>query len=148
MSLSQRFARLVLAWSGWKLKEVAPLPAKAVLLGYPHTSNWDLLMTLLGLAALGIRPRWAGKDTMFRRWRGPIIRALAAGWKSGFYRIALAAQVPVVAGVADYHRKELGILAVVAMTGGEEADMARIAALYAGREGLRPANESPVRLLK
>lgn len=144
-------------------------------------------MTLLGLLALGIRPRWAGKDTMFRGWRGPIIRALggipvnrraatgfvgrmaeeiaahdkfllaiapegtrdlAAGWKSGFYRIALAAQVPVVAGVADYQRKELGILAVLAMTGDEEADMARIAALYEGREGLRPANKSPVRLLK
>jgi 1-acyl-sn-glycerol-3-phosphate acyltransferase len=187
VSLSQRFARLILTLSGWTLIEGAPVPARAVLLGYPHTSNWDLIATLIGLMALGIKPRWAGKDTMFRGWRGTIIRALggipvnrrtstgfvgrmaeeiaahetfllavapegtrakAAGWKSGFYRIALAAQVPVVAGVADYRRKELGILAVLAMTGDEEADMARIAALYEGREGLRPGNRSPVRLLK
>ena len=181
------FARLVLALSGWKLIEGASIPPKAVLLGYPHTSNWDLLATLVGLAALGIKPRWAGKDTMFRGWRGPIMRSLggipvnrrastgfvgrmaeeiathdtfllaiapegtrarAEGWKSGFYRIALAARVPVVAGVADYHRKELGILAVLTMTGDEDADMARIEALYHGREGLRPVNKSPIRLLK
>ena len=191
MSLSQRLARLILAASGWKLLEGPPLPARAVLLGYPHTSNWDLVTTLLALAALGITPRWAGKDTMFRGWRGPIMRslggipvnrrertgfvdrmaqeisahekanenflvavapegtrALAPGWKSGFYRIALAAQVPVVAGVADYRRKEIGILAVLTLSGDEDADMARIEQLYHGREGCRPANKSPIRLLK
>jgi len=187
VSLSQILARRILALSGWKLLDGPPLPAKAVLLGYPHTSNWDLAMTLLGLVALGITPRWAGKDTMFRGWRGPIMRSLggipvnrrertgfvdrmaaeiatqerfllaiapegtrtlAPGWKSGFYRIALAARVPVVAAVADYGKKELGILAVLTMTGDEEADIARIAQLYHGREGLRPANKSPVRLVK
>ena len=180
-------ARQILAMSGWKLLDGPKLPARAVLLGYPHTSNWDLVMTLLGLVALGITPRWAGKDTMFRGWRGPIMRALggipvnrrertgfvgriaeeiaaherfllaiapegtralATGWKSGFYRIALAAQVPVVAAVADYGKKQLGILAVLTMTGDEEADMAAIEALYHDCEGCRPANKSPVRLVK
>jgi len=187
VSLSQFLARRVLAISGWKLLDGPPLPAKAVLLGYPHTSNWDLVMTLLGLSALGITPRWAGKDTMFRGWRGPIMRslggipvnrreptgfvgrmaseiaahddfllaiapegtrALAPGWKSGFYRIALAARVPVVAAVADYGRKRIGILAVLTMTGDEDADMAEIATLYDDCEGLRPAEKSPVRLVK
>jgi len=187
VSLSQFLARRILAMSGWTLLDGPPVPAKAVLLGYPHTSNWDLVMTLLGLSALGITPRWAGKDSMFRGWRGPIMRALggipvnrreptgfvgrmaseisahdtfllaiapegtralAPGWKSGFYRIALAAQVPVVAAVADYGRKRIGILAVLTMTGDEDADMAEIAKLYQDCQGLRPADKSPVRLVK
>lgn len=176
-----------MALFGWKLLDGPALPPKAVLVGYPHTSNWDLVTTLLALAALGITPRWVGKDTMFRGWRGPIMRGLggipvnrreatgfvdriakefaaqdhfllciapegtrkrAEGWKSGFYRIALAAQVPVALGVADYKRKELGIPAVLAMSGDEQADLARIAEVYEGRTGCRPAEQSPIRLLK
>ncbi len=185
VSLSQSMARGILALGGWKMLDGPPLPAKAVLVGYPHTSNWDLAVTLLALAALGVKPRWVGKDTMFRGWRGPIIRALggipvnrreatgfvdriakefaahdhfllaiapegtrarAPGWKSGFYRIALAARVPVVLGVADYRRKEVGIPAILTLTGDEQTDMANIVQIYRDREGLRPANQSPIRL--
>lgn len=186
MSLSQHFAKGVLSLAGWKMLDGPPVPPKAVLVGYPHTSNWDLATTLLALLALGVTPRWVGKDTMFRGWRGPIMRALGGvpvnrreqtgfvdriaqvfaahdrfllaiapegtrarteGWKSGFYRIALAAEVPLALGVADYGRKEVGIPAILVLTGDEEADMARIAEIYRDRQGCRPANQSPVRLL-
>ena len=187
MSLSQYLARSALTLAGWKLLDGPKLPAKAVLVGYPHTSNWDLAVTLAAMVALGVTPRWVGKDTMFRGWRGPIMRALggvpvnrrertgftarvaeefvahdhfllciapegtrakADGWKSGFYRIALAAQVPLCLGVADYKRKEVGIPVILTLTGDEDADMARIADIYRDRTGLRPENQSPVKLLK
>lgn len=74
-------------------------------------------------------------------------RELQPGWKSGFYRIALAAGVPVLLGVVDYARKELGLLACVVLSGDEDADMARIAACYAGRMGYHHENASPIRLL-
>jgi 1-acyl-sn-glycerol-3-phosphate acyltransferase len=74
-------------------------------------------------------------------------RSLQPGWKSGFYRIAVAAGVPVLLGVVDYSRKEVGLLASVELSGDEAADMARIAQCYAGRRGYHHENASPVRLL-
>jgi len=69
------------------------------------------------------------------------------GWKSGFYRIAVAAKVPLLLATVDYPKKEIGLLAVVDLTGDEAVDMARIAAAYAGREGYNHAQASPIRLM-
>ena len=52
-------------------------------------------------------------------------------WKSGFYNIALAAQVPISLGFMDYHRKVGGVGAVVMPTGNYAADMEQILAFYA-----------------
>ena len=70
-----------------------------------------------------------------------------AGWKSGFYRIALAAGVPVVLATVDYGKRELGLLASIVLSGDEAADMAHIAACYEGRCGYHHHNASPIRLL-
>ena len=51
-------------------------PARAVVIGYPHTSNWDFPLALIALAALDLDIRWAGKDSLFVGWRGPIMRWL------------------------------------------------------------------------
>lgn len=74
-------------------------------------------------------------------------RGLQDGWKSGFYRIAIAAKVPVVMAVVDYATREVGLLSAITLTGDEAADMARIAACYEGRKGLHHENASPIRLL-
>ena len=65
-------------------------------------------------------------------------RKYVAGWKSGFYRIALAAGVPVGIGYIDYGARRLGLETYIHLTGDVEADMARIRAAYAGMRGLRP----------
>jgi 1-acyl-sn-glycerol-3-phosphate acyltransferase len=179
-------ARLLLKLIGWKLIDLSERPAKAVVIGYPHTSNWDFPMALIGLAALALDIRWVGKDTMFAGWRGPIMRflggvpvnrrertgfvqrvadefnchdhfhlviapegtrSLTDGWKSGFYRIALAANVPVIAAVVDYPKREVGLLGCITLTGDEEHDMAQLNTCYAGRAGKRPKLASPIRLL-
>ena len=53
-------------------------------------------------------------------------------WKSGFYHIALGANVPVGLGYLDFARKTCGIRGFVTPTGNVRADMDQIRALYAG----------------
>ena len=45
-------------------------------------------------------------------------------WKSGFYRIAQAADVPIVLAYLDYPKRTVGIGPVFKTTGDMEADMA------------------------
>lgn len=71
-------------------------------------------------------------------------RSLKAGWKSGFYRIAREARVPVVLGFLDYGRRRLGTGPMIELTGDVDADMAHIRAYYADIVGRHPANASPV----
>jgi 1-acyl-sn-glycerol-3-phosphate acyltransferase len=67
-------------------------------------------------------------------------------WKSGFYRIAMAADVPVVCGFVDGPRRTGGFGPVMHLTGNVREDMDRIRAFYAGKQGLRPAHTTEPRL--
>jgi 1-acyl-sn-glycerol-3-phosphate acyltransferase len=73
-------------------------------------------------------------------------RAAAAHWKSGFWHLARAAQVPIGLAFIDYARREVGIGAWLATTDDADADVARMAAFYARFTGRRPRNAGPVRL--
>lgn len=66
------------------------------------------------------------------------------GWRSGFYRVALGADVPVALVHLDYSRKQVKVMDFLRMGGDVEADYARIAAAYEGVGGLRPDGVSPV----
>lgn len=69
-------ARAFWAISRWHLV-ARPAPTRpTVLLGAPHTSNWDFLLMLAIAWRLGIEVHWLGKHTLFRSWRGPLMRAL------------------------------------------------------------------------
>jgi 1-acyl-sn-glycerol-3-phosphate acyltransferase len=75
LSFAQRLARAVLHALGWRVDEHLPDAKKYVMIGAPHTSNWDFIYMLLFRAALGLNPKWAGKDTMFHwsigwLWKG------------------------------------------------------------------------------
>lgn len=69
-------ARAFWSLSRWKL-DSQPAPSRPTLLiGAPHTSNWDFIL-MLGIAwRLGIEVHWLGKDSLFAGWRGPIMRAI------------------------------------------------------------------------
>ena len=67
-------------------------------------------------------------------------------WRSGFYRLARAADVPVGLGFIDFATRRIGVSGYLTLTGDEAADMARIAAAYAGMRGKKPGQESPIRL--
>ncbi len=56
-------------------------------------------------------------------------------WKTGFYYIALGANVPIALAFLDYHRKVGGFLSTFFPTGDVEKDIAEIRSCYAGISG-------------
>jgi tRNA (guanine-N7-)-methyltransferase len=72
-------------------------------------------------------------------------RALRDSWKSGFYRIAKAANVPVYFGVLDFRNKQIGIAGRLDLSDDMDADIEKCAKFYAGIEGRWPKNTTPVR---
>jgi 1-acyl-sn-glycerol-3-phosphate acyltransferase len=67
-------------------------------------------------------------------------RKKTAGWKRGFYYIALKADVPILLAYIDYKRKEVGTQALFHPTGDADADMDTIREYYRGISGKHPAN--------
>ena len=75
-------------------------------------------------------------------------RTKKPGWKSGFYRIAEGANVPVVLGFLDFRGKRLGIGPTITLTGDQDADMAIIDSFYSSIRGRWPEKTTPVRLTR
>jgi 1-acyl-sn-glycerol-3-phosphate acyltransferase len=169
---------------GWRFHLVPPPGPKAVVIFYPHTSNWDFPLGIVARAASGLPLRWVGKHTLFRGPFGPLFRRLGGlpvdrtghlgmvdqlrahfeanesfflaiapegtrsrveHWKTGFYQIARAAQVPVGLGFIDYGHREIGIEQWIDLSGDIPADLAAIARAYEGRRALHPDQASPIR---
>jgi 1-acyl-sn-glycerol-3-phosphate acyltransferase len=65
--------------------------------------------------------------------------------KSGFYRLALSAGVPVGLGVMDWSRRVLTLQTYLSLSGDEAADLALIREAYAGARGYHPDQASPIR---
>jgi 1-acyl-sn-glycerol-3-phosphate acyltransferase len=148
---------------GWSCEGALPLPAKAVVMGGPHTSNWDFLVFVGAMEKLGVEAGYIGKASLFR-W-GPMARFMkglggipversmrndlvaqvsqqlrnaermllviapegtreaTTEWRMGFYRIALAAGVPIVPGGPDYSRKVAVFGAPIMPTGDPDKDL-------------------------
>ncbi len=178
----RRLATWLLNRFGWRVVYRPPELAKAVIIFYPHTSNWDFVVGILARSAIDLPVYFAGKDSLFRwpygwvfRWLGGLpvnrrehtglvaqlaeefkrresfylaiapegTRRATTSMKSGFYRVALLAQVPLGCAFIDYPRREVGIREFLQLSGDEAADLARIAEVYAGRHGKHPAQEGP-----
>ncbi|PCI28552.1 MAG: glycerol acyltransferase [SAR324 cluster bacterium] len=67
-------------------------------------------------------------------------------WKSGFYYIALGANVPIYMGFTDYQRKLTGVAGYLIPTGNIEEDMRKIRAFYQRIPGKYPDQTGPIRL--
>lgn len=169
---------------GWRVKLVWPTVPKAVVIFYPHTSNWDFIVGLLARFAIAIPIGFVGKDTLFRPPFGSLLRCLggipvnrgqSAGfveglietfdkadrlylaiapegtrskvdhWKSGFYRVAVSARVPLGLAFIDYSRREVGIENWMTPSGNEAEDLARIRLCYLDKRGKRPDKEGSIR---
>jgi len=59
-------------------------------------------------------------------------------WRSGFYHLALARDLPVAQASIDYGRREVAVDHFLRMTGDVEHDLAAIRSYYAGRQGRHP----------
>lgn len=178
-------ARIFWAFSRWKLVGSAAPGRPTVLIGAPHTSNWDFVLMLAIAWRLGIDVRWLGKKSLFAGWRGSIMRRLGGipvdrsdpgqvvsdvvarirggevfglvvtpdgtrgsntYWKSGFYRIAREAQMPVTLGFVDRTTMTTGLGPTFELTGDVASDMDRIRQFYADKAGLRPELRTEPRL--
>jgi 1-acyl-sn-glycerol-3-phosphate acyltransferase len=67
-------------------------------------------------------------------------------WKSGFYRIALQAQVPLLLVSIDYGKKAVDVTKALMLTGDEAADMAAIGKAYEEVKAMYPKDAAPIRL--
>jgi len=72
------------------------------------------------------------RDTMILGVTPEGTRKRVARWKTGFYRIAHKAGVPILLCYVDFKRKVAGVGPLLHPTGDTEADMAKIAEFYAG----------------
>ena len=135
---------------------------KYLLIAVPHTSNWDFVFGIAALFILGAKISWMGKQSLFRkpfggivRWLGgiPIDRSASHGmvdtminqyksmdkfilaiapegtrkkvekWKSGFYRIAMGADVPILMACFDYENKIISFGPLIYPSGNLSADI-------------------------
>lgn len=183
--LIYRMAYWLMTTLGWSFPGQKPDDKKFILLGAPHTSNWDFVITLALMHKFDIALNFMVKDQVFRGpWAG-LLRSLGAMpidrsrrvnvvdntieafqknesmvigilpegtrkrteyWKSGFYHIALGAQVPLVLAKVDGKEKTLTLGPRIEVSGDMRADMARIAAYFEGAVAIYPECFGPVRL--
>ena len=191
MSLMTGTIRAAIARAGFKLSGWRHLPGvvpgtsgPSILIGAPHTSNWDFVFMLAIGWEAGIPLRWLGKKSLFGGGRGPLMRALGgipvdrsdpsavvtqvledlkqgpfhlvitpegtrgAGshWKSGFYRIAREANLPITLGYVDRTTMTVGLGPTLDLTGNVKADMDQVRAFYADKAGFNPKLRTEPRL--
>ncbi len=73
-ALMRVLSRLILKLMGWKTAGEVPPVKKYVMIGYPHTSNWDTFIGLLIFTSMGVRLKWLGKHTLFKGPLGWLMR--------------------------------------------------------------------------
>jgi 1-acyl-sn-glycerol-3-phosphate acyltransferase len=168
-------ARALLAAWGWRIEGEFPDRPRMVAIVAPHTSNWDFIVGIFAVFALGLRVRFLIKHTVFwpplgwfLAWCGgiPVHREAPQGlvaqavdiierapqiflaitpegtrrgrqWKSGFYRIAFDANVPILPIAFNGPARRIQLLEPFTPCGDYEADLPKLLALYEGIRGLR-----------
>jgi 1-acyl-sn-glycerol-3-phosphate acyltransferase len=101
---------------GWTCEGELPLPAKAVIMGGPHTSNWDFLVFVGAMEALSREASFIGKASLFQ-W-GPMERFMRA---LGGIPVERSIRNDLVAQVSDRFCTADRMLLVVAPEGTREA---------------------------
>jgi len=75
-AMISRLAHSLLRALGWKLVGQRPPFKKYVLVGAPHTSNWDFLYFYLAALALEMKVSFLAKDSLFRGPLGAVLRKM------------------------------------------------------------------------
>ena len=64
--LSRWLGRSVLKIMGWRVEGSIPDLKRFILIGAPHTSNWDFVLAMAAILGLNLRMRWMAKHTIFK----------------------------------------------------------------------------------
>lgn len=74
--LLKLIATALLRVIGWRVVGALPNECKYVLIGAPHTSNWDFPLMLLAVFKIGMDVHWLGKSSLFPPVVGSVMRWL------------------------------------------------------------------------
>ena len=116
-TLTKALARGLLTLFGWRVDGEVPDRAKMIAIVAPHTSNWDFIVGILVVFALGLRVRFLGKHTLFNpplgglmRWLGgtPVVRETPQG-AVGDAAEMIAREEKVLLGIAPQGTRKRGI---------------------------------------
>lgn len=113
--LWQRAAKYTLNLFGWSLVADLPPVQKYLLIGAHHTSNWDFPIVLLMMAALGLRLRWIGKDSLFKGPQGFVMR-----WLGGI-PVERGARKNFVGQIVDLYRERKEMVITISPEGTRSA---------------------------
>ncbi len=181
--MRSQLADLVLRAARWT--PVGQVPRTGVLVGAPHTSNWDFVMMLLIMWRGGVTPRVLIKKELFRGPLGWLLRRLggipldranpggvvrelvrearsgepfllilaAEGtrkkgdyWKSGFWRLARSARLPISLAFIDGPTRTAGFGPTFTATSDVGADMDKVREFYRDKRGIHPERRTEPRL--
>lgn len=70
------FARAFMGLTGWDVTGKFPDDRKFVLIGAPHTSNWDFFLGLATIFIFRVKAQWLAKDAIFIWPVGILLRSL------------------------------------------------------------------------
>lgn len=65
-TVTRWIGRTGLRLMGWRVTGQLPDLRQLVVAGGPHTSNWDFVVAMFVILALGVKVSWLGKHTIFR----------------------------------------------------------------------------------
>jgi 1-acyl-sn-glycerol-3-phosphate acyltransferase len=149
---------LVMLLAKWAIGVPARFWGKDTLFRVPLLGAW--MRWLGGIPLDRHSPRGAVGDMVARmadhRREGRLLwlglspegtRRFTPGWRSGFYQVALGADVPLALILLDYSRKRVDATRFLRLSGDALADYARLAAACEGVHGLHPELASPVQPL-
>jgi 1-acyl-sn-glycerol-3-phosphate acyltransferase len=71
-------------------------------------------------------------------------RSLTPGWRSGFYQVALGAQLPLALVKLDWGKRCFSVVDFYELSGQVEKDYAHMAQVFQGVEGFHPDQMGPV----
>jgi 1-acyl-sn-glycerol-3-phosphate acyltransferase len=120
--------------------------------------RWPIRGVMLALGGIPINRRersgfvdvllaeFARHDWMWLAVAPEGTRSATDHWKSGFYRIAVAGNLPVGLGYIDFARRTVGIDTYLTMSGDADQDFARIRAFYSDKQGRYPDQAGQIRL--
>lgn len=74
--LTRWIGRTILSLIGWRIEGELHNAPKVVLIGAPHTSNWDLIIAMGAALAVGFRFSWMMKKEAFFWPLGPLWKVL------------------------------------------------------------------------
>lgn len=106
--------RLALCWfrlTGWKIEGELPSEPKLILIGAPHTTNWDFVCMLATAASFGVKASFMGKDTLFKCPFGFVMRRM------GGISIRRGVRESVVEQMADAFEAAPSLILVIAPAG-------------------------------